>query len=430
MTELDAVRGNDEEAVGEGTDPDIAGPEPLASGHDRPSRVPRSLGTVIVAVAGIVVFIGATVFVWLSWLLSGARAPWSGGGLSWLRQVPPSGWMVAAVVAAALVVAVATAVLTAVAVRRQSVAEQAFDFNVAAHETAVDQLQATVRAQRMSVRQVRVLEEQADTDRDRLDIQRKQFAMERGLQQSQRESVLRQRFSEAANLLAQPQVAVRLAGAYALASVADDWHQFGDDAERQACVSLLCDQLRIVPAAEVDFELHRSVVALIRRHRPLSGIEGQDGPSGGGSASPGLWGSCALDLSNAYIPGVNLIDTDLSGVVLYRANMVGAALTNSRLRSVVAAGVDLSQANLGGVDFSDADLRSAQMTRCWATGADFSRADLTGATLAASDLKKAVLLGTKVRGCDFSGADLAEASSIESVDHDGSTVWPAGMRGA
>lgn len=57
-------------------------------------------------------------------------------------------------------------------------------------------------------------------------------------------SGLRDRYTTCAEQLAHDSVAIRLAGVYALASLADDWHKYGNGNERQVCIDLLCAYLR------------------------------------------------------------------------------------------------------------------------------------------------------------------------------------------
>lgn len=54
---------------------------------------------------------------------------------------------------------------------------------------------------------------------------------------------LRERYTTCAEQLSHDSSAIRLAGAYAIASLADDWHAFGNFSERQVCIDLLCSYL-------------------------------------------------------------------------------------------------------------------------------------------------------------------------------------------
>lgn len=62
---------------------------------------------------------------------------------------------------------------------------------------------------------------------------------------------LHARYGRAAEQLAHSEVAVRLAGVYATAALADDWNFHREEDQRQACLDLLCSYYRI-PARDVD----------------------------------------------------------------------------------------------------------------------------------------------------------------------------------
>jgi hypothetical protein len=62
---------------------------------------------------------------------------------------------------------------------------------------------------------------------------------------------LHARYGRAAEQLAHSEVAVRLAGVYATAALADDWNFHNGEDQRQACLDLLCSYYRI-PSKDVD----------------------------------------------------------------------------------------------------------------------------------------------------------------------------------
>lgn len=66
------------------------------------------------------------------------------------------------------------------------------------------------------------------------------------LAQDERETTraLRERFTTVANQLGHESPAVRVAGVYAAAALADDWHEQGNRIETQVCINLLCAYLR------------------------------------------------------------------------------------------------------------------------------------------------------------------------------------------
>ena len=75
------------------------------------------------------------------------------------------------------------------------------------------------------------------------------------------------RYQEAAGQLGSDKAAVRLAGVYAMAHLADDWPE-----QRQMCVDVLCAYLRMPPKAEdaqpdeQEEQVRETVVAVLRAH--------------------------------------------------------------------------------------------------------------------------------------------------------------------
>lgn len=67
-------------------------------------------------------------------------------------------------------------------------------------------------------------------------------------------------------------LAVRLAGVYALAALANDWHGAGDDAQTQVCVDVLCAYLRLAydpksaKATAGEQQVRWTVIKVIRDH--------------------------------------------------------------------------------------------------------------------------------------------------------------------
>lgn len=403
-----------------------AGPDdrPAASADPEPQPVElrslqpkRRLGHTVAGVTAAVLVIGLATFLYLAWLLSKSPAPWSGSWLGWLSAIDPAGIMSAAIASAMLVAAIVGAVGIALAVRRQDVREHAYDFNLAAHETSRRQLAVSEASQRTAQLHAELAAQQADIDNRRLSVERTRMAFEQDLHRDSRDDRLWDRFAIAGNMLSSPHVPVRLNGVYTLASLADDWQAFGYSHGRQMCVSLLCDQLRLIPADQNEFQVHQSIVAQIRQHRPAT-------PPSGVDVALDLWTDCVLDMTGAQIPGVNLIDTDLRGVVLHHANAKGASLANSLLQGSVVSSADFTGANLVAADFTDADMRWAKLVDVTAVGTNFSRADMREVSAGGSDFTKVDLTDCNVSGADFTGADLSEANR-EAAAEDIDTVWPS-----
>lgn len=150
------------------------------------------------------------------------------------------------------------------------------------------------------------------------------------------ERALRDRYTEAAELLGSPQFPMRMAGVYALAALADDWHRFGDDTERQVCIDVLCAYLRTDTAARygdgtADTEkramrdeentVRATIVATIRAHRLRTLAEDH----------VRSWRTCALDLTSAKLMHADFSDADFSDADLRGADLINADLSDASL---------------------------------------------------------------------------------------------------
>lgn len=107
--------------------------------------------------------------------------------------------------------------------RRQQTAEETQRIGAEAQQTAA-------RAQAVAAAALQLSTQQHD-----LDQQRRQDAITSGL---------RDRYANAAQQLGSEHLAVRLAGIYSLAALADDWAEIDNKDERQVCIDLLCAYFR------------------------------------------------------------------------------------------------------------------------------------------------------------------------------------------
>ncbi|RAJ66773.1 hypothetical protein K378_02948 [Streptomyces sp. Amel2xB2] len=106
-------------------------------------------------------------------------------------------------------------------------------------------------------------------------------------------SQLADRYTTAAEQLGHEQAAVRLAGVYALARLADDWEE-----QRQVCIDVLCAYLRMPyqpdPSAEGhkigEREVRLTVISIIRDH-----LRHPDAAT--------AWSTYALDFTGATLDG-------------------------------------------------------------------------------------------------------------------------------
>lgn len=114
---------------------------------------------------------------------------------------------------------------------------------------------------------------------------------------------LAQRYTTAAEQLGHERAAVRLAGVYAMARLADDWVE-----QRQVCIDVLCAYLRMPYESDTASEKYRegerevrhTIICLIRDHLR--------NPS-----APTTWCGRDLDFTNAIFDGGNFDDAKFTG---------------------------------------------------------------------------------------------------------------------
>jgi uncharacterized protein YjbI with pentapeptide repeats len=125
---------------------------------------------------------------------------------------------------------------------------------------------------------------------------------------------LAQRYTTAADQLGHEKAAVRLAGVYAMARLADDWVE-----QRQVCIDVLCAYLRMPyetdPASEKyregEREVRLTIIRIIRDH--LQDPDPKPKPN-----APTTWCGCALDFTNATFDGGDFTGAKFTGgVVLF-----------------------------------------------------------------------------------------------------------------
>ncbi|MCP2297576.1 Uncharacterized protein YjbI, contains pentapeptide repeats [Nocardia amikacinitolerans] len=297
---------------------------------------------------------------------------------------------------------------------------------------------------------------------------------------------LRERYTTCAEQLAHANPAVRQAGVYALAALADDWNKTTTTAavsspgpgegvaveiheESRVCLDLLCAYLRSSTESE-DGEVRQSIAAVIRRHAlswrsytydlrraDLTNVVLVDANLTGADL-------IGADMTSANLSGANLTEADLIGATLSRAHLVNANLVradmdSARLDRANLKDAKLNEANLASTNLSNADLTGSDLTGARLTGTALVDANLTGAMLASADLTSADLKGadlssaylgnaclrhadlaganlkaanltgadlhrTNLNGADLSGAELHMISA--GVIYNDDTVWPAG----
>ncbi len=236
---------------------------------------------------------------------------------------------------------------------------------------------------------------------------------------------LRERYTTCAEQLGSENFAIRLAGIYALASLADDWHELGNDSERQVCIDLLCAYLRTQRRAPIagprldsspreEREVRAAIVNIIHARTQV--------PDAG-------WAGCGFELADVYLPEVNLVGINLDRVNLVGAELTAARLSNANLRTASLVGANLSGANLTGANLSGGDLSEVNLT-----GADLFLTDLSGANLPETDLSGANLTGANLFGANLSEADLSDANlsgaNLSGANLPGAILSGANLSGA
>ncbi|MEV0246791.1 pentapeptide repeat-containing protein [Nocardia sp. NPDC050712] len=227
-----------------------------------------------------------------------------------------------------------------------------------------------------------------------------------------RESALRDRYTAVVAQIAHDSPAIRQAGVYALTALADDWHAFGEDDERQVCINLLRWYLRVPfpvgdDPAKPDLserEIRQTIVGILAQRRRRQG--------------PKSWASTIIDLSQASLP-----ECDLSGIVLANLSLRSADLTGAKLYSANLTGADLYNTKLTSARLSSAKLGGANLSLAKLNGVNLLCADLTGANLKFTVLVGADLTEANLNGADLTGADLTHADLTRSV-HNSGTRWP------
>ncbi|MEV0280876.1 pentapeptide repeat-containing protein [Streptomyces sp. NPDC050610] len=227
-------------------------------------------------------------------------------------------------------------------------------------------------------------------------------------------SQLAERYVSAAEQLGHEQAAVRLAGVYALARLADDWEE-----QRQVCINVLCAYLRMpydpdstAPGHRVgDREVRLTIISVIRDHL-------RD-PSSGDT-----WCAYDLDFTGATFDGGDLSASYFQGKARFNRAIFseGAVIFD---KAVFSGGdVDFSGAHFSGGTVSFAHVRFCENVRLDFTNAIFlaGRVTFVGAGFSDSFVS---FIGVRVIGgqldfyaasfsgrlIDFAGAEFQDGST-------------------
>ncbi|WP_406390177.1 pentapeptide repeat-containing protein [Streptomyces sp. NBC_00882] len=192
------------------------------------------------------------------------------------------------------------------------------------------------------------------------------------------------RYTTAAGQLGHDKAAVRLAGVYALARLADDWEE-----QRQVCIDVLCAYLRMPyqtnPNAngykEGEREVRHTIIRLIRDHLRLA------------PTHPHSWQGCDFDFTAVSFDGGDLSGAVFSGgtVSFTRAEFTGGTVSFNR--ATVSGGT---------VDFRRAAFSGGLVS--------FDRAMFSGGTV---NFNRATFSGGRISfdGAKFSGSTVGFAAA-------------------
>ncbi|MEV4260550.1 pentapeptide repeat-containing protein [Kribbella sp. NPDC049584] len=237
------------------------------------------------------------------------------------------------------------------------------------------------------------------------------------------------RYQDAADLIGSDKAAVRLAGIYAMARLADDW-----ESQRQQCIDVLCAYLRLPYPSSAPPEV-KPIRTKLAGYRSSPGID-PDGPT----REPGEREvrRTVLRLITAHLhPSApesrrwHGYDLDFTDAVFDGADFRGVHFSSGALvlfrRALFASGfVDFGEATFaGGVDFTEASFAGGTVDFGKAT---FSGGDVSfiGATFANSSDDRAVVSFRRAKFAGgtihFDAAEFAGSVDFHEAMFSGSTV--------
>jgi uncharacterized protein YjbI with pentapeptide repeats len=273
------------------------------------------------------------------------------------------------------------------AYRRQRSTEETLDINRETTTQASKSLEVSTKSLEVST--------------DTLILGQQQLVL--GQKQFEHETVriLRERYTAATEQLGSSSFAVRLAGLYALAALADDWREIDKSSEQQACIDVICAYLRtptipmkedvdeehqpilvedIQAGSKAEHEVRRTAVRIIAERTRLRAAM-TPAPDSDEEFVDGPWSDRRFDLT-----GAELVDADFSSCIFDDLDLTNAQLrgrtrfSGSDLRRVRFTNACFSPNGLkdGRADFSAAHLRDAGFgglritVHCWFEGTQFT----------------------------------------------------------
>jgi Pentapeptide repeats (8 copies) len=227
-------------------------------------------------------------------------------------------------------------------------------------------------------------------------------------QRAARDLLISNQVSKGFEQLGSEKIVIRLGGIYALEGVMN-----GSDQYHQPVLEALSAFVREGKPPPPPPELRPPTQG------PLTDVQAALTVIGRRSAGPG-----AIDLTDAKIPGANLIHANLTGASLAYALMTGADLHGADLRDADLLSADLMGANLINANLTGARLIGAQLGGAQLIQAILRHANLNGANLTGANLSKADLTNVDLRDARIDQKQLDEACGSDAMLLAGLTLKP------
>ena len=255
------------------------------------------------------------------------------------------------------------------------------------------------------------------------------------------QGLLNERYQKGAEMLGSNVLSVRLAGIYALQSLAAEHQQYHIQIMSLFCAfgrlptrdqSLEAEQAPVQPDAPLGIrqDVESVMEALGHRTETQKALERKE--------------NYRLDMRGAELSEAQIMGADLSNAMFHHSNLSGAHFSNTDLTDAFLVDANLSRAQFYEVDFtrtglvsanfSDAMLQDATMVRLSLHNVNLSGANLGGAHLSGSLLQYATLAGAWLDHADLSGANFLRAdlshARLDKADLSGSQFLEANLAGA
>ncbi|MCZ4277421.1 pentapeptide repeat-containing protein [Rhodococcoides yunnanense] len=302
------------------------------------TSTPKPLGKWVVSGALATALLGGALFYLFAWQQLGRWWVWSLGNATG-QQVFDS-----ARTAVTLVGVIGLGGAAFLAYRRQKSTEETLDIN---RETTTH----ASKALEVSTKSLQVSTDTLVLGQEQLVLGQKQFEHETV-------RILRERYTAATEQLGSSSFAVRLAGLYALAALADDWQEIDKPNEQQVCIDVICAYLRTptVPmqdatdddgepvliedfkgGSKAEHEVRRTAIRIINERTsprantpvPPAVAEFFDGP----------WSDRRFDLTGAELVDADFTSCTFDDIDLSNALLIGStSFAASTLRQIRLTG--------------------------------------------------------------------------------------------